>query len=273
MKNNSIAPITINKLVANSLSTVQDVVAVEEPLEISIAFKIQNIWQYKTIAVTMRTPGNDVELAIGFLYTEQIITLQNTVEKTTIKGDNKICVYINGTVNIGSNIERNFYTTSSCGVCGKASIESVLCKLPNPVYPTNTVVSSATIMALPTVLREYQASFNTTGGIHAAAIFNTSGALLTLMEDVGRHNALDKIIGHVFINNLLPLHNTILLLSGRASFELLQKATVAQLPIVCAIGAPSSLAITLAQEVDITLIGFLKNTSLNIYSGNQRIGV
>jgi FdhD protein len=273
MKNNAVANITINKFSATGHSTVQDVVAVEEPLEISIAYKVQNIWQYKTIAVTMRTPGKDKELAIGFLYTEQIITLQNTIEKTTTKGDNKICIYINGAVNIGSNIERNFYTTSSCGVCGKASIESVLCKLPNPAYPTNTVVNSAIIMALPNALKTYQASYNTTGGIHAAAIFNTSGILLSLMEDVGRHNALDKIIGHVFENHLLPLHNTILLLSGRASFELVQKATIAQLPIVCAIGAPSSLAVSLAQEVDITLIGFLKNTSLNIYSGNQRIEV
>jgi FdhD protein len=264
--------IKISKYKHNILHQLQDDVAIEEPLEISIAYYQNNIIQYRTIAVTMRTPGHDEQLALGFLFTENIIASAHKIEKIEHKGDNKLCVYIaNAFVFETKNASRNFYMTSSCGVCGKASIDAIKTQPSMHHYPVQMQVPMATILNLPQQLRAQQSAFESTGGIHACALFNEHGEEITIYEDVGRHNALDKLIGHQFQTAQLPLQKNILLLSGRASFELIQKAAMAHLPIVCAIGAPSSLAVALAQEMDITLIGFLKNDSCNIYCGAERI--
>jgi FdhD protein len=250
---------------------VEDTLAVEEPLEISIAYKQNAVLQFKIIAVTMRTPGHDEALAIGFLFTENIIQAHAQVENIEQKGHNKICVFLKeGFQFYLKNIERNFYTTSSCGVCGKASIESINTIVAQNIYPQQISVHISTLLQLKEKLNKYQSVFAQTGGIHAAALCNFEGDIIDVKEDVGRHNALDKLIGARLKNNLL-FGESILLLSGRASFELIQKAAMAAIPIVCAIGAPSSLAVQLAEEMDITLVGFLKNESCNIYCGKERL--
>ncbi len=268
----SISHINIIKYKASTRLEITDAVAIEEPLEISIAYKQATIWEYKTIAVTMRTTGNDTELALGFLFSEQIINATHLIEKIKTKGENKICIYIANELKLNlANVERNFYTSSSCGVCGKASIASVMKQLPECSYPKAIQVSIETIYSLKNAVNNFQSAFEKTGGIHASSLFTLSGEFLHLFEDVGRHNALDKLIGHNYLNKKYALNENILLLSGRASFELIQKASIAQIPIVVALGAPSSLAIQLAIEMDITLIGFLKDLSANVYSGVERI--
>jgi FdhD protein len=260
--------ISIQKIINGQSTTLQDAVAVEEPLEISIAYPQQQQLVFKTIAITMRTPGSDAQLALGFLFTEGIINSTTIINRIEQKGNNKICVFINDAINLKEKlIDRNFYTTSSCGICGKASIEAVQAMQAIPPYPTKHTINSQIIFTLKDKLVQQQVSFEKTGGIHAATLFTHTGALIYLAEDVGRHNALDKLIGHCYQQNLLPLSNHILLLSGRASFELIQKAAMANINTILAIGAPSSLAVELATELDITLIGFLKNNSFNIYSG------
>jgi FdhD protein len=267
-----ITSIPILKYKNENCITVADDVAIEEPLEISIAYLQNQQLVFKIIAVTMRTPGYDEELAIGFLFTENIIDTTTQIEKIEKKGENKICVFITGNFQLNiKNTERNFYTTSSCGVCGKASIEAIQTMPSTIVYPQKVSVPIPTILNLKNKLNTYQSAFQSTGGIHAAALFDMAGNSIALFEDVGRHNALDKLIGWNYLNNHLPLQQNILLLSGRASFELVQKAAMAHLPIVCAIGAPSSLAVSLAAEMDITLIGFLKEASCNIYCGDEKI--
>jgi FdhD protein len=251
-----------------------DIVAVEEPLEISIAYYENNKLNFKNIAVTMRTPGMDKQLAIGFLYTENIITNYADIQKTELKGNNKICIFLQPNVRINnSNIQRNFYTTSSCGVCGKASLEAIVATVNHTPYPQTFVVSASVILSLPSIMQNDQSAFLQTGGIHSCSLFTEFGKLLHIAEDVGRHNAMDKLIGTLLMNHTKNLQRSIALLSGRASFELLQKAAVAGISIVCAIGAPSSLAIDVATEMDITLIGFLKNNSCNIYTGQHRIQI
>lgn len=260
--------------------SVIDCLAVEEPLEIKLAYGAAEARTVYNLAVTMRTPGNDGELAAGFILTEGIITTAAAIKSIahvtagcTENSGNSILVSLYETVvpRLGQQ-ERNFYTTSSCGVCGKASIEAIYTtgnlQLQHSSYPP---LPAALINSLPAKLNGPQEVFSATGGLHAATLFNTSGDLLLLREDVGRHNALDKLIGAAHTAAEIDLSRSILLLSGRASFELVQKAAMAGIPVIAAVGAPSSLAVSLASSLGITLIGFLRNERFNIYSAAQRI--
>ncbi|WP_166334775.1 formate dehydrogenase accessory sulfurtransferase FdhD [Sphingobacterium chungjuense] len=275
----AIRKIDIIRLLNGTTSNVLDDIAIEEPLEIQISFDNAMKREKKNISVTMRTPGNDEELAAGFLYTEGIISSRDIIQ--SIHHTERICsrnaeneIIVNLAPDFVpqlTKVDRNFYTTSSCGVCGKGSIESIRTVSAFQHQKREAWNMKTKILGqLPDRLRSAQDNFSTTGGIHASGIFDKNGQLLELREDVGRHNALDKLIGHALMNNLLPLQNTILLLSGRASFELIQKAAMAGIVVVAAIGAPSSLAVDLAREFDITLIGFLKDNRMNVYhQGNQ----
>jgi FdhD protein len=268
-------PTTIKKVNNGTITDANDMLAAEEPLEIRLDFNDGNKRLQKSLSVTMRTPGHDSELATGFLYTEGIIT--SAADITTIKyckadNDNIICVSLADSVKLDFNkLERNFYTTSSCGVCGKASIQSVKTVCPIPDTFDSLRIPHTLICLLPDKLRQQQDVFENTGGLHACARFSLDGEILLSREDVGRHNALDKLIGAALNANMLPLDNHILMLSGRASFELVQKAIMAGIKIIAAVGAPSSLAADMAVERGITLIGFLRGPRFNIYSGAERI--
>jgi FdhD protein len=251
-----------------------DQVTTEEPLEIRL------VSPRRTVAVTMRTPGADFELAAGFLYSEAVITTKEDIHRISycvdyeIDGKQRYNI-VNVALREGINpdlqpLERHFYTSSACGVCGKASLEALKMR-GCPVIPPKPIVSPEIIYSLPDKLRAAQGVFTATGGLHAAALFDTQGELLSLQEDVGRHNALDKIIGSALLTNQLPLSDRIVMVSGRSSFEILQKCTVAGVPIVCAVSAPSSLAVSVAKEFGITLIGFLRGQRFNVYSGVERI--
>lgn len=261
----------ITKYINGDLQSVKDSLAIEEPLEIKILYRVNGEPILENISVTMRTPGNDVELAIGFLFTEGFI--QNIedvdIEKCrAIEGANSVIIVLSPTFSGDtSKLKRSFFTTSSCGVCGKESIESVqqVCRFSN--IPMTPLPSAELILCLPDKLRNAQRVFADTGGIHASGLFDEDGRLILLREDVGRHNALDKLIGAALIEHLpMPLSGHILLLSGRASFELIQKAAMAGIKNVCAVGAPSNLAVSLAKENNIRLIGFLKKDRFNIYN-------
>lgn len=274
-----IQQIEINKIIENQgFITHEDWVAIEEPLEIILAYGNAKERKRQSISITMRTPTeHDDELALGFLFTEGII--QNRKDVLTIKylaneqaHTNSILVELAAHVNFNSEkLQRHFYTSSSCGVCGKTSLDLVeqqSCFIINPNEPK---IDAKILWQLPQKLRETQNIFNYTGSIHAATLFDVNGNLVAQREDVGRHNALDKLIGFALKSAQFPLQNSILLLSGRISFELVQKAVMAGIPIIAAIGAPSSLAIELAETNNITLIGFLKEGRGNIYSFSKRI--
>ena len=264
----------IKKVNTNGIIDSDDLLATEEPLEIRLGFGSQHARQQQSISVTMRTPGNEAELAAGFLFTEGIIRSDKAIDEIKFLAfdDNKIVVTLKeNIVPVLNNAARNFYTTSSCGICGKASIEAITVAAIFPGTIDTISVQAAVLHSLSDLVKDEQKMFQHTGGIHAAALFNLKGNLLMVREDVGRHNALDKIIGAALLKNELPLHESILFLSGRASFELIQKAFMAGIKIVVAVGAPSSLAIEMAVESGITLIGFLKQNSLNIYTAKERI--
>ena len=252
-----------------------DVLAIEEPLEIAVKSGITG--EVSSVSVTMRTPENDAELAIGFLFTEGVIFSKNNLKEPAFSQveDNKITINFSTDFNPDlQKLKRNFYTTSSCGVCGKESIEAIkqVCRIPI-LKPTEPIKFSV-LFSLSEKLRNLQKTFQTTGGIHASALFDLDGNLLDLREDVGRHNALDKLIGAELLKSSgenFSLQNRIVLLSGRASFELIQKCAMAGVSIICAIGAPSSLAVETAKNFGITLIGFLKNGNANIYCGSDNI--
>ncbi len=266
--------IAVKKVNKEEIINLMDDLAVEEPLELQISYLDSLQKKLKTIAVTMRTPGHDEELAIGFLFTEGIIQKKEQIRNVSNAhfSKNKVEVeLIENFIPDLSSAERNFYTTSSCGVCGKTSIESVKTVSRFPATADDIVISVPIFYALHDELKKQQDIFTKTGGLHASALFYFDGSFILLREDVGRHNALDKVIGAALQKEMLPLDNVILLLSGRASFELIQKAAMAGLKIVVAVGAPSSLAVQLANEYGITLIGFLKNDKFNIYAGEQRI--
>ena len=257
-----------------------DFLAVEEPMEIRLGFGAKMERQQKSISVTMRTVGNDFELALGFLFTEGII--QSYDDVYSIKhcvdagkqgaNENIVRVELQEDVSLNlSNLERNFYTTSSCGVCGKASIDAIKVHCPLKIPKNTPTFSNELIHELPDKLRQKQAIFEHTGGLHAAALFDTNGNVLMMREDVGRHNAMDKLIGATLLKKMLPLSNYLVLLSGRSSFELVQKAWVSGVGIVAAVGAPSSLAVQLAREAEMTLLGFVRQQRFNIYSGEWRI--
>lgn len=260
----------------NKVRSQTDFLATEEPLEIRLVDPAQ------TIAITMRTPGADFELVAGFLYTEGVITQRKDIQTirhcidTQVDGAQQYNIVNiklqDGLVANLPSLERHFFTSSACGVCGKTSIESLKvrgCQVIN----TNYSVSTETIYHLANQLNSAQKIFATTGGLHAAALFNYQGKLLKLREDIGRHNALDKLIGSALLADEIPLTNHIIMVSGRASFEILQKCIVARTPVVCSVSAPSSLAVSLAQEFGITLVGFLRNQRFNVYSGWERITV
>lgn len=252
----------------------EDDVSIEEPLEIKVLYTDGELRISKNVSVTMRTPGNDAELASGFLFTEGIITSKNQIKSIErpksnckISGENSIIVELEDYFSPNlRNIDRYFYTTSSCGVCGKGSIESI--RTVSTYIHQNRErdnIELSILYQLSEKLRAFQNNFSVTGGIHASGLFDTDGNLLAIREDVGRHNALDKLIGYALSSDILPLDHHILLLSGRASFELIQKAAMAGITTVAAIGAPSSLAVDLAKEFDMTLIGFLRDNRFNIY--------
>jgi FdhD protein len=251
-----------------------DWLAAEEPLEIRVQGPEQKAL---SVAVTMRTPGNDDELAVGFLYTEGLIHSRAEVvdlEANTLRWNGQPCN--TATVTLAhqfdlSPLKRNFYATSSCGICGKASLEQIAVRC-EPVA-SGPFVPRSLIVNLPPVLRQTQQLFDQTGGLHATGLFDRAGRLLALREDVGRHNAVDKVIGHQLLAGELPLTNHILMVSGRLSFEIMQKAAMARVPIVCAVSAPSSLAVEVAKRFRITLVGFLRDQSFNVYSHPERIAL
>lgn len=250
-----------------------DSVAVQEPLEISVAYHSTHGRQEKKISITMRTPGNDAELAAGFLFTEGIIHNPTAIKEIKPSADeNKIVVELqDGILPALPALERNFYTTSSCGVCGKSSLEAIKTVSVFKGMENDFSIPASILYNLEKHVKERQAVFANTGGIHASVFLNQLGELVLLKEDVGRHNALDKLIGQALIQYMLPLNHGILFLSGRASFELIQKAVMAGIRFIVAVGAPSSLAVELAKENDITLIGFLRNERFNVYHGEHRI--
>lgn len=247
----------------------QDVLAVEEPLEIQLGYS-NGTRQLRTLTITMRTPGHDRELAAGCLFGEGVASHRSEVS-AILEGRNSVRVELRSDVAVDwTGLERRFYTSSSCGLCGKVCIDAVAGTRFQEL-PETPFISAAVLSRLPARLRAAQEAFDSTGGIHAAALFSPAGDIRAVYEDVGRHNAVDKLIGAEFLAGRLPLHERVLLVSGRASFELVQKAVAAGIPVMAAIGAPSSLAVDLAREAGMTLAGFVRDGRFNIYSGESRI--
>jgi FdhD protein len=272
----------IRKITSDGQTAGQDVLAVEEPLEIQLGFGPRRRRQYQSLAVTMRTPGNDFDLAAGFLFTEGIIGRPEDIEAQRFAGEhlhpdatgNVVLAELSPRMRVDmESLTRHFYTTSSCGVCGKASLDMVRTTSIYLLRPEHPRVSPEVLFSLPQRLAEAQLLFPRTGGIHAAALFHPDGTLVMLREDVGRHNALDKLIGAALRKDMLPLRDHLLLVSGRASFELVQKAVMAGIPLFTAVGAASSLAVELADEAGMTVVGFLRDGQGNCYCGEDRINV
>ena len=255
----------------------EDLLAVEEPLEIQLGYDRKGWRVHKSVSITMRTPGADRELAAGFLFTEGILQGAGQIEDIAVSAEDENVVRVELRVGVEVDLrrlERHFYTASSCGVCGKASIAALNLNGRQPHPGAGPVFDAAAIHALPDALRATQAVFDQTGGLHAAALFDATGRLDGLREDVGRHNAVDKLIGaQLLAGQALPLAERGLFVSGRASFELVQKALAAGLPLLAAVGAPSSLAVELAQAHGMTLLGFVRNGRFNVYAGEKRVRV
>ena len=254
-----------------------DLLAVEEPLEIRLQYGPEEDRNEQTLSITMRTPGNDEELTAGFLWTEGLISSPTDIisvrhcqqEK---EPGNVIKASIAPGVEIDiSKLNRHFYTSSSCGVCGKTSMEAVTQSSTFVLPKGKPKFSKDILYSLPKTLSQQQLIFEHTGGLHASGLFNHNGRLVQLKEDVGRHNALDKLIGSAYMNGNLPLSEHVVLVSGRASFELVQKAYMAGIPFLAAVGAPSSLAVDLAQKSGMTLVGFLRDKKFNVYTGTNRV--
>jgi FdhD protein len=268
------------KLKSKKQENIEDAISIEEPLEMVLKYKKNNEWVSENISITMRTPGNDEDLITGFLFNEKIIENFNQIEKIEKEGEevgqynlkNKIVVKINSSENINiGKLRRNFLTNSSCGVCGKTSIDSLEIIKTDKINKTVPKLSYETIIKAPELLRQNQSEFSKTGGIHASGLIDSSGKIIAAREDVGRHNALDKLIGHALKNNLLDSENQFLTCSGRLSFELVQKALMSNIAVLAGVGAPTSLAIDLAKRFDMTLLGFVKKDGFNIYSNKDRI--
>jgi FdhD protein len=285
--------VTAERVTGFTSQTAEETLAVEEPLEIQLGYGTAEGRAVKSIAVTMRTPGYDFELAAGFLITEGVVRDVNDIERIAYAGvgnideaaesstartvlpyqpwKNIVRVELAPGVTVGlAHLQRNFYTTSSCGICGKASLLALQSVCP-PRRNNRFSISAETLYTLPARLRSAQSVFDRTGGLHGAGLFHADGELLALREDVGRHNAVDKLIGAEFLADRTPLCDSLLLLSGRASFELLQKALMGGLAMVASIGAPSSLAVRVAKEFDITLVGFLQDHHFNVYHGAKHV--
>ena len=265
---------------SNNSKEVNDQISIEEPLQIILKYKDKENWIENTISITMRTPGDDEDLVAGFLFNERVIEKISHIENIEASGEavgqyklqNKVIVTINNSENIDiDKINRNFLTNSSCGVCGKTSLESLEIIKKDKILKSIPKIPYEIIMKSPDILRKNQSEFSKTGGIHASGLFNANGEIIALKEDVGRHNALDKLIGFVLKENLLDNSSQFLTCSGRLNFDLVQKALMANIGILTGVGAPTSLAIDLANKFDMTLVGFVKENSFNIYSNNERI--
>ena len=270
----------IIKLKGSIKEEVQDHVSVEEPLEMSLKFKKDDKWNIENISITMRTPGNDEDLVSGFLYNERIIENINEIEKVEKKGEtvgdynlqNKIEATINNTKNLDiGKIKKNFITNSSCGVCGKTSLDSIEVLKTNKIDLSFPKINYNIILKSPELLQNNQSEFSKTGGIHASALIGGKGEVIAIREDVGRHNALDKLIGHALKNKIIKPENQFIACSGRLNFELVQKALMSNIGLMAGVGAPTSLAIDLAKRFNMTLVGFVKQDSFNIYSNEERI--
>lgn len=278
---NGSSAIDISKSKGGRRQPVADSVAIEEPLEIRLGYSTPDGRASRSVSITMRTPGNDEELAAGFLYTESIVGRADDIASLEACGPpapdtghhNVIRVELRPGVELDlGRLQRHFYTTSSCGVCGKTSLDALRVVGHEPMPEGTPVFSEAAVIGMPDKLRVAQLTFEETGGLHAAGAFDVAGNLIATMEDVGRHNAVDKIVGRLLLDGKLPASEYGLIVSGRASFELMQKALVAGMPLLAAVSAPSSLAVSLAREFNMTLIGFLRGDTFNIYSGDERIG-
>ena len=270
------------KYSSNNFEDVEDLVSIEEPLEISLKYKEKNKWIEQTLSITMRTPGNDDDLVRGFLFNEQIVKSINDIDSIESYGDkvgqykiqNKILATLNNSENVNiSKIKRDFLTNSSCGVCGKSSLDALEIIKTTKTNASEPKIAKDVIIQSPDILRESQSEFSKTGGIHASGLFNSDGKLIALREDVGRHNALDKLIGCALEKKQFDPKNQFITCSGRLNFELVQKVLMTDIGIMIGVGAPTSLAIDLANKFDITLIGFVKRDSFNIYTNNKKVKV
>ncbi len=272
----------ITKLKNNSTEEVNDAVSVEEPLEMNLRYNLENKWHIENITITMRTPGNDEDLITGFLLNERIIENINQIEKIEKKGDKVGDYNINNTVeatisntknlDIGK-IKRNFITNSSCGVCGKTSLDAIEVIKDEKLDLSFPKINKEVILKAPELLINQQSEFSRTGGIHASGLINHDGEIIAAREDVGRHNALDKLIGFVTKEKLIDNHSQFIACSGRLNFELIQKGLMANIGVMIGVGAPTSLAIDLAKRFNMTLVGFVKKNSFNIYTNKNRINL
>ena len=268
------------KFNSKKFEQIDDLVSIEEPLEISLKFNKKNNWITQNLSITMRTPGNDEDLVRGFLFNEQIVENINDINSIESYGEkvgqyniqNKILVTLNNSQNVNiSKIKRDFLTNSSCGVCGKSSLDALEIIKKNKTNSTEPQISKEVILQSPNILKDNQSEFSKTGGIHASGLFNSNGELVSLMEDVGRHNALDKLVGRILIKDQLDHKTQFITCSGRLNFELVQKVLMTNIGIMIGVGAPTSLAIDLANKFDMTLIGFVKKESFNIYTNNKKV--
>ena len=268
------------KFKKNEFENTDDFISIEEPLEISLKYKDQNKWLTNSLTITMRTPGHDEDLVRGFLYNEQIIQNINEIDDIEGFGDkvgkyniqNKIRITLNNSKNINiSKIKREFMTNSSCGVCGKSSLDALEIIKKEKTFNSDPKLTKEIIIQSPAILRNNQSEFSKTGGIHASGLFSSDGKLISLREDVGRHNALDKMIGDALNKNQIEPKNQFITCSGRLNFELVQKVLMTNIGLMIGVGAPTSLAIDLANRFDMTLIGFVKEDSFNIYTNNQKV--
>ena len=270
----------ITKFIKGKLENTEDLISIEEPLEISLKFKDEEKWITRSISITMRTPGHDEDLVRGFLFNEQIIQNVKDIDNIESFGDNvgqyniqnKILVTLNNSQNVNiSKIKRDFLTNSSCGVCGKSSLDALEILKKDKTLKSNPELSKDIIINSPSILRKNQSEFAKTGGIHASGLFSSDGSLVSLREDVGRHNALDKLIGDSLIKGHLKPNEQFITCSGRLNFELVQKVLMTNIGLIIGVGAPTSLAIDLANRFDMTLVGFVKEDSFNIYTNNQKV--
>lgn len=258
----------MTRISATSRDATEDVVAIEEPLEIAAAWRVDGEPREKTISVTMRTPGDDADLAAGFLFTEGLIESPGEIESVRHWGSpNKVRVALAPDARVDlSKLDRHFYTTSSCGVCGKTSIDAL--RVATQRLDARAPVSRELLVQLPSLLRDAQTAFQETGGVHGAALVDRNGAVLCVREDIGRHNAVDKVIGSFARAGALPPQDAMLIVSSRGSFEIVQKAIVARIATVAFIGGPSSLAVELARDFGVTLVGFVRDGRFNVYAGD-----
>ena len=270
----------VSKIKSSKEEVIKDSVSVEEPLEMRLKYKKNNKWEVENISITMRTPGNDEDLIKGFLFNERIISNINDIEsiehKGEVSGDYDLQNVIEATIGNIDNIEigklkRNFVTNSSCGVCGKTSLDAIQVIKENKLDLTFPLINEKIILQSPKLLMNEQSEFSKTGGIHASALIDLNGNVIAIKEDVGRHNALDKLIGHSISKKILNPEKQFIACSGRLNFELVQKGLMGNIGVMAGVGAPTSLAIDLAKRFDMTLLGFVKDSSFNIYSNKKRI--